>query len=144
MARLGNGKIRKTTGSTATTTTTTTARTGMGDSDRIRVSGVRWETSKPTPDGHFNYTVDRAKAEYIRRIRGYTSPRGRVSTEADIRFQSIIHRGTHERISAARRRLKHEPINYATEIPRAVSVDFAIFDYRTEWYVREKPKEKSV
>ena len=143
MARHGNGTVRN--GSDpATTTSPATTRTGVGDSDRIRLEKVRRTESKSTTPRFNDNPVYRAKAEFTRRIRGYTSPRGRVSPEADIRFQSIVHRGTHERISAARRRLKHEPINYATEIPRAVSVDFKILDYRTEWYVREKPKEKSV
>ena len=95
----------------------------VGDSNRVRVPPVRGSTGKPALTGYEHDSVGRAKADFIRRIRGYHSARGRVSSETDIRFQSIVSRSTHQRIREARRRLKHEPFK-ESDVPRAVNCDF--------------------
>ncbi len=120
MARHDNGKVRK----EANRGSPAPADTGVGDSDRIRLSSVRGAESEPASARPANDTLARAKADFIRRAKSYRSTRGRVSQEKDFRFQPIVNRDTHERIRAARRRLKHEPFVPSVDIPRAVSVDF--------------------
>ncbi len=103
------------------------ADTGVGDSDRIRLPSVQRGASEPTPSRYDTDSLARAKADFIRRIKRYHSTRGRVSQEKDFRFQPIINRDTHERIHAARRRLKDGPLLVPfrpSEIPKAVAVDF--------------------
>ncbi len=100
--------------------------TGVGDSDRIRLSGVQGGESEPTTTRHDTDSLARAKADFIRRAKSYRSTRGRVSQEKDFRFQPIVNRDTHERIRAARRRLKHEPFIPEVDVPRAVTVDLDV------------------
>ncbi len=100
------------------------ADTGVGDSNRVRLPGLQGAESEPTPTRHDSDSLARAKADFIRRAKSYRSTRGRVSQEKDFRFQPIVNRDTHERIRAARRRLKHEPFNPGTDIPPACFVDF--------------------
>ncbi len=120
MARLRNRPVRK----EAHRRTTTSPHAGVGDSDRVRLPRIWRGKSEPTTKRQCADSVDRAKADFRRRIRNFASTRGRVSREADIRFQPIVSSYTHERIRAARRRLKHEPFNPSVDIPRAVAVDF--------------------
>ncbi len=101
----------------------TPADTGVGDSDRVRLSSVQRAESEPASSRRDTDSLARAKADFIRHIKHYHSTRGGVSQEADIRFQPIVNRDTHERIRAARRRLKHEPFSPEVDIPRAVAVD---------------------
>ncbi len=97
--------------------------TGMGDSDRVRLSGVQGAESEPTPSRPTNDSLAGAKADFIGRAQLYQSTRGRIPTETNFRFQPIVSNYTHERIRAARQRLKHEPFNPSTDIPKAVGVD---------------------
>ncbi len=119
MARQHNGKVRE----EANKGSSASPDTGVGDSDRVRLSGVQGGESEPAPSRHDTDSLARAKADFIRRAKSYHSTRGRVSQEKDFRFQPIVNRDIHERIRAARRRLKHEPFN-PSEIPKMVMVDF--------------------
>ncbi len=121
MARHDNRTIRK--GSKRRTAAP--ADTGLADSNRIRLSGFQGGTSEPTTSRYDSDSLARAKADFIRRIKRYHSTRGRVSQEKDFRFQPIVNRATHERIRAARRRLKHEPFVPDIDVPRAVGCDFS-------------------
>ncbi len=120
MARHDNGKVRK----EANRGSPTPTDTGVGDSNRIRLPGVQRPESEPAPTRHDIDSLARAKADFVRRIKRYHSTRGRVSTKKDFRFQPIVNRDTHERIRAARRRLKHEPFDPILDIPSAVNCDF--------------------
>ncbi len=117
MARQHNGKVRK----EANRGSPAPPDTGVGDSDSVRSPGVQRGASEPTPSRYDSDSLARAKADFIRRAKSYRSTRGRVSQEKDFRFQPIVNRDTHERIRAARRRLKHEPFNPGADVPRAVA-----------------------
>ncbi len=101
----------------------TSTDTGVGDSDRTRLSNVQGAESEPTSARYETDSLARAKADFIRRAKSYRSTRGRVSQEKDFRFQPIVNRDTHEQIRAARRRLKHERFNPSVDIPNAVAVN---------------------
>ncbi len=120
MAGQRNGKVRK----EANQRSPTPADTGVGDSDRIRLPSLQRGAGEPAPSRHDTDSLARAKADFIRRAKSYHNTRGRVSQEKDFRFQPIVNRDTHERIRAARRRLKHERFNPSVDIPNAVAVDF--------------------
>ncbi len=120
MARRSNRTIRK----EANRGSPSPTDTGMADSNRIRLSSVQRPESEPATSRPGNDSVVRAKTDFIGRATLYQSTRGRIPQEKDIRFQPIVIRDTHERIRAARRRLKHVPFCPNRDIPRAVSVDF--------------------
>ncbi len=121
MAKHDNGTVRK----KAEGRAPASPDTPMGDSDRIRLSSLRGSENKPPASGRFDGDLlGGAQANAARQIRDYKSTRGRISSEADIRFQPIVSNDTHQRIREARRRLKHVPFNPVVEIPTAVGVDF--------------------
>ncbi len=120
MAKHDNGKVRK----EANPGPPSPTDTGVGNSDRVRLSSIQGEAGEPTTTRHDTDSLARAKADFIRRAKSYHSTRGRVSQEKDFRFQPIVNRDTHQRIRAARRRLKHERFNPTVDIPNAVASDF--------------------
>ncbi len=146
MARRDDRKVRK----EANRGSPSPADTGVGDSDRVRLSSLQGGASEPTPSRSLNDSLAGAKADFVRRAQSYQSTRGRISTKKDFRFQPIVNRDTHERIRAARRRLKHAPFNPRVDVPRAVGCKVDILHahncgaYDEVKNVRKKPKEKSV